>query len=169
MSLAWYVAAIQRGKESALREGLAPHGVEIYSPDIIVVKRGRKLREPLFPSYVFCLLDPQSEQWPQLRWAKGVKYFLGPDRQPTPVADALVSEIRAKVAHWNQEGWTSVFQPGQQLHIAAGPLSGLDAIFSRYLPGRQRCLVLVSLVGRMHTLQVPAIALETPRPTGFLA
>ncbi|MBI4202401.1 MAG: hypothetical protein HY532_04705 [Chloroflexi bacterium] len=169
MTLGWYVAAIQRGKESTLKEGLALFGIHLYSPDIIVVKRGRKLREPLFPSYVFCHLDPESEQWPQVRWARGMRYFLGPDKQPTRVADSLVEEIRLRVEDWNQEGWTSVFRPGQELRIASGPLTGLDAIFTRYLPGRQRCEVLVSLVGRIHAVQIPTIALESQRPKGFLA
>ncbi len=169
MAFGWYVAAIQRGKETALRESLARHGVEVYSPDITVVKRGRKLHEPLFPAYVFCQMDPQSELWPQLRWSKGIKYFLGADRQPTPVDDALVAEIRNRVAHWNGEGWLSAFQPGQLLRIGDGPLSGLDAIFSRYLPGRQRCEILVSLVGRTLTLQVSVMALEPKGATSLLA
>lgn len=168
MSLAWYVAAIQRGKESSLKESLAPLGVDVYNPEIVAVKRGRKLREPLFPCYVFCLLDPESDRWPQVHWASGLRYFLGPDGHPSPVEDALVDEVRSRVEQWNDEGWTSAFHPGQEVRISSGALGGLDAIFTRYLPGRQRCEVLVSLVGRMHALQVPILSLESHRPSSFL-
>ena len=168
MAVGWYVAAIQRGKESALQDGLAQHGVEVYNPEIIAVKRGKKLREPLFPSYIFCLLDPQAEVWPQIRWAQGLRYFLGPDKQPTSVANSLIEEIRARVERWNHDGWESAFAPGQQVHIGAGALSGVDAVFSRYLPGRQRCEVLVALVGRTHALQITTVSLEARRPAGFL-
>jgi transcriptional antiterminator RfaH len=169
MAVGWYVAAIQRGKESALKAGLAQYGVDVYNPDIVVVKRGKKLREPLFPCYLFCLLDPQSEQWPQIRWAKGLRYFLGPSRQPTPVANSLIEEIRARAEGWNRGGWEFAFAPGQQVRISDGALSGMEAIFSRYLPGRQRCEVLVSLVGRSHCLPIPTLSLEARHPAGFLA
>ncbi|MFH1141977.1 MAG: transcription termination/antitermination NusG family protein, partial [Chloroflexota bacterium] len=67
MSSAWYVAAIQRGKETALKVGLGIYGVEVYNPEITVVKRGRKLWDPLFPSYLFCHIDAGSELWPRVR------------------------------------------------------------------------------------------------------
>ncbi|MBI4338627.1 MAG: hypothetical protein HY680_01595 [Chloroflexi bacterium] len=168
MAISWYVAAIQRGKESALKVGLALHGVEVYSPDIIVVKRGRKLREPLFPSYLFCLLDPNSDKWPRIRWAKGLRYFLGAGSQPLPVSHVLVDEIRARVEGWNHGGWEAAFLPGQRVRIGSGALAGLDAVFTRYLPGRQRCEVLVSLVGRNHAIQLPSMVLESSPPTSLL-
>ena len=169
MTTNWHVAAVKRGKEPGLRTGLAQYGVEVYSPEIVVVKRGRKLREPLFPSYVFCHLDPGSELWPQIRWAQGIRYFLGYERQPTPVDPHLVEDIKARVERWNQGGWESALRSGQNVRITSGSLSGLEAVFCRYLSGRQRCEVLVSLIGRPHTVQIPATCVEITKPASLLA
>ncbi|MFC1935433.1 transcription termination/antitermination protein NusG [Chloroflexota bacterium] len=168
MALGWYVASVQRRKEAALQVGLALYGVEVYNPQIIVVKRGRKRLEPLFPTYLFCHVDPESEQWPRIRWARGLRYFLGVARKPTPVPASLVEEIRTRVEGWNGGGWESVCAPGDRVRIGDGALSGLEAIFTRYLPGRQRCELLVSLVGRMHTVQLPTTAIEALQPVGLL-
>ena len=168
MASAWYIAAIQRGKEATLRVGLNLHGVEVYNPEIIVVKRGRKSWEPLFPSYLFCSIDPESEQWPRVRWACGLRYFLGVDRRPTPVPASLVHDIRTRVEQWNDGGWTSAFEAGERVRIGHGALSGLEAIFTQYLPGHQRCEVLVSLVGRTHRIQLATTAVEALRPATLL-
>ncbi len=169
MAFGWYVAAIQRGKESALQVGLSLHGVELYNPAITVVKRGRKSKEPLFPTYAFCFIDPDSEQWPRIRWARGLRYFLGVDRRPTPVPASLIDDIRLRVDTWNQGGWTSAFDKGDRVRVGNGSLSGLEAIFTRYLPGRQRCEVLVSLVGRMHTVHLPITSVEALQPVALWA
>lgn len=167
MGLGWYVAAIQRGKESALQTGLSLHSVEVFNPEITVVKRGRKHREPLFPTYIFCFIDPESEQWPRIRWARGLRYFLGADRKPTPVPASLVDDIRRRVDIWNGGGWASAFEAGDKVRIGNGALSSLEAIFTRYLPGRQRCEVLVSLVGRMHTVHLPITSVEALHPVAL--
>ena len=168
MTQGWYIAKIQRGKESALQVGLSLHNVEAYNPEIIGMKRGRGRWEPLFPTYLFCYVDPESEQWPQVRWARGLRYFLGADRKPTPIAASLVDEIRARVEVWNGGGWASAFEPGTRVHIGDGALSGLEAIFTRYLPGRHRCEVLISLVGRTHTVQLPTTSVEALQPVALL-
>ena len=46
MALDWYVGKTQRGKESAFQIALTGHDIDVLSPAIIVVKRGRKQREP---------------------------------------------------------------------------------------------------------------------------
>jgi len=169
MALSWYVGKVQRGKESALQTSLGVLGIEVFNPEIIVVKRGRTHWEPLFPAYLFCRVDPESDLWPQIRWARGLCYFLGADRKPTPLAASLVEEVRARVGLWNEGGWEVAFGPGDRVRIGDGALCGLEAVFTKYLPGRQRCEVLVSLVGRMHALLLPITSVEVLRFVAFVA
>ncbi|MDO8749597.1 MAG: transcription termination/antitermination NusG family protein [Dehalococcoidia bacterium] len=168
MALDWYVGKTQRRKESAFQIALGGHGIEVFNPEIIVVKRGRKQWEPLFPTYLFCRVDPESDLWPQIRWARGLSYFLGSEGTPAPVASPLVEEIRERVELWNRGGWESAYEPGDWVRVGDGALTGLDAVFSRYLPCRQRCEVLVSLLGRMHTVQLPTTSIEALKPVALL-
>jgi transcriptional antiterminator NusG len=169
MSVNWYVATVQRGKEAAIQVGLRLHGVEVFNPEIVAVRRGRTQWEPLFPNYLFCSLDLESGLWPRIRWARGLRYFLGAEHTPTPVPDSLMEEIKARVERWNDGGWESAFKSGDRVRIGDGALSSLEAIFTRYLPGRQRCEVLVSLVGRLHTVQMHTTAVEALRPMAIPA
>jgi transcription antitermination factor NusG len=169
MALDWYVGKTQRGKEWAFRMALGGHGIEVFNPEITVARRGRKQFEPLFPTYIFCRVDPKSYLWPQIRWARGLSYFLGTEGTPAPVDHLLVEEIRTKVEQWNRGGWESAYERGDMVRVGDGALSGLEAIFARYLPCRQRCEVLVSLLGRMHTVQIPVISIEAPSPVALLS
>ncbi len=164
MAVGWYVSKIQRGKETSLQSGLHQYGIEVYNPSILVVKGGRKRWEPLFPTYLFCLIDPESDLWPRIHWARGLRYFLGAEGRPTPVPSALVEEIMARVGRWNGGGWESVFEPGARVRIGDGTLTGLEAIFKCYMPGHQRCEVLISLMGRNHRVQLPITSVEALGP-----
>lgn len=138
-------------------------GVEVYVPEITVVRRGHKGMEPLFPSYVFVRTDPQSGEWPRVRWARDIQYFLPAQMQPLSLSETLVEGIRSQVEHWNEGGWVDALKPGDRVVIGAGALRTLDAIFQRYVSGRERCEVLVSLMGRQQRVEVELTGIETPR------
>ena len=152
--LDWYVAKIKPHTESTVELSLSIYGVESYAPKIVVLKGGRQAMEPLFPGYAFVCVDTESDLWRRVRWAQGVSYFLPSQRYPVPIGDAFVSDLRAKVGHWNGDGWTTAFGKGDPVRIEKGPLCGLDAIFQRNVPGKQRCEVLISLVGKDHRVTV---------------
>ena len=67
---AWYVAKTKARKEWLVETYLTEKlGVEVFLP-IIRHPVGRKTGwEPLFPTYLFCFVDPQSADWPAIRWA----------------------------------------------------------------------------------------------------
>ncbi len=152
----WYVAKVRRGTESALEEQLVPLGVEVYHPEIIVSHGGRRRLEPLFPTYLFCRADPRSELWVRVRRARGLKYILGSEQRPTPVEDRILETIQARVRDWNAGGWREAFEPGDRVIVTAGPLKGLEAIFVRYLPARERCKILISTLARQHAVEIDA-------------
>ena len=80
---AWYVAKTKPRKEQLVETYLANSWeVEVFLPTI---RRplGRKAGwEPLFPTYIFCRVDPQSVDWPAIRWAPGLSYFLCTGQEP---------------------------------------------------------------------------------------
>ena len=156
----WYVAKVKPRGEQLVAWSLAASGAEVYAPDIVVLKRGRQVLEPLFPGYVFVQVDTAAALWRQIRWAQGVSYFLPGNLAPVPIGAAFVDDLKSKVERWNGEGWATAFGMGDPVRIEAGPLVGLDAIFHRYVPGHRRCEVLVSLVGRDHRVSVDTRSLR---------
>ena len=152
--LGWYVAKIKPRCDLGVERLLSTYGVESYAPEILVLKGGGQVSEPLFPGYAFVRVDTQSNVWQRVRWAQGVSYFLPSQRSPVSVLDSLVDDIRSRVARWNGVGWMTAFGAGDPVRIETGPLGGLGAIFQRYVPGNRRCEVLISLVGADHRVSV---------------
>ena len=158
--LDWYVAKVKPRSEQRVAWSLAACGAEGYAPDIVVLKRGRQVLEPLFPGYVFVQVDTASALWRQIRWAQGVGYFLPRNLDPVAIGAEFVDDLKSGVQQWNGEGWARAFGSGDPVRIEAGSLRGLDAIFHRYVPGHRRCEVLVSLVGRDHRVSVDTSSLR---------
>ncbi|MSQ41365.1 MAG: hypothetical protein EXR55_06925 [Dehalococcoidia bacterium] len=159
--LAWYVAKVKPRNEHHVQTYLERFGVEVYAPEMLVLRSGRKRNEPLFPSYLFVKVDPSSGMWPLVHWARGMSYFLGDQRDPTPCSDVLLDTIRARVGQWNGGGWEEAFRSGDRVVIRSGPFKELDAIFQRYVPGRERCHVLVSLMDRSIPVILGVAAIES--------
>jgi transcription antitermination factor NusG len=149
----WYIAKVKPQKEGALTSFLGQWGIEVFYPKIVLPGRNSG-RKALFPSYVFCRLDPQSGVWPVARWAPGISYFLNHDGEPTPFPEIMVQGLKQRVADWNEPGGDRRLHRGSQVVILSGPFSGLEGIFQRYVPGRKRCQILLDAVGRFGTVEL---------------
>lgn len=167
--LEWFVALVKPRNEQKVQSYLAHYGVEVLSPKMSVLKRGRLDLEPVFPSYVFVRAQQQSREWPIIRWAPGLQYFLPSQEAPKALGDDLVNEIETRVKSWNEGGWTQAFTPGDKVVVEAGPRKSLNAIFQRHLPGEQRCMVLVELMGGPHEIAVEVTDLHTAAITRAFA
>jgi transcriptional antiterminator RfaH len=167
---AWYVAKTRPGKERMVETYLAKNwGVEVFLP-IIRHPAGRKAGwEPFFPTYLFCFVDPQSADWPAIRWAPGLSYFLGAGQELVPVSDELIAHLKQRVFWWNEGRYAPRFAPGERVAVTSGPFSGLEAIFQRYIPARQRCQVLLQVLGQLAKVEVPVEVLGGKLPYRGLA
>ena len=156
----WYVAKIKPHKERFLTDYLASKGIETYFPKILRITRRGRVVEPLFPTYIFCKCDPVSPEWPMIRWAPGLSYFLGSDCGPTPVPESLMDYLHVRVEWWNEDGIKPTLRTGERIKVIGGPLDGLEGIFQAYVPARQRCRVLLHTVSRLMTAEVPEAQLQ---------
>ena len=158
MAFEWYVAKAKRFQTVLAERHLRLWGIEVYNPCIVALKTQTKKWEDLFPGYLFCRVDTSnSDLWPGLLWTPGVSYFLPPDSRPLPLSEDSVAEIQQRVERWNGGGYSRVFKKGDRVQVRSGPLKGLDAIFERYLPARERCEVFLSWLGRkLPTLMDPS-------------
>ena len=110
--------------------------------------------------YLFCHVDPNSSDWPAIRWAPGVSYFLSTGHVLSPVPDELISQIEERVSMWNTGGYEPQFKPGERVSVLSGPFFGLEAIFQRYIPARQRCEVLLQTLNKLAKVEIPLNSLR---------
>ena len=69
----------------------------------------------------------------------------------------------------SEGGYVPHFTLGERVAVTSGPFSGLEAIFQRYIPARQRCQVLLQILGRLAKVEVPAEVLGGKIPYRGLA
>ena len=147
------------------RERLALHclklsGFETYVPRIKERRtvRGRKASgiAPLFPSYVFVLIQLQ---WHEARWAPGVSALvMDGTRRPARVPDAVIADLRGR-----ERGGliklppppkpVAAFTAGDELQVRSGPFTGLHGLYAGMAP-RERVFVLLRMLGGERTVEL---------------
>jgi transcriptional antiterminator RfaH len=158
---AWYVVHTKPRQEARALENLQNQGFNCFLPTMQVQKlRNQKVQtitEPMFSRYLFIQLDEQTQNWGPIRSTLGVSKLVSFGPQPAKVpAEFIAFLIEAPV-----ETIEGMFNPGDQVQVARGPLKGLEG---RYLAhdGETRAFVLVDLLGRPQKLRM---AVESLRVT----
>ena len=116
------------------------------------ISRPNGKMEPLFPTYVFCHIDPTQSTWPAIRWAPGMSYFLSMDEQPTSVPDSMIDYMRSRVEAWNDQEIQPQFVPGEKVTVLQGPFAGVEAVFKAHLPAKRLCQVLLKVVSELESI-----------------
>ncbi len=162
----WYVIQTKPKKEGEADSYLSTRGVEIFSPlmEAFALRNGRMNKElrPLFPGYIFGKFDLE-QNYPLVRWGRGVKKVLGFGGYPTPISEEVVEIIKERT---DTEGIVRVrhqFEPNDLVRIKTGPLKDLLGIFERWVSENERVRVLLNLIGyqpavEMHYSMIEKVA-----------
>jgi transcription antitermination factor NusG len=160
----WFVAKTKAAKERYVENSIFEKwSVETFFPIIRRPSNDKSTFEPLFPTYLFCRFDIQSDIWPAIRWVPGLCYFLGAGQQIVPVSDELITDLRKRIYRWNEGGYIPRFTLGERVVVTSGPFSGVGGIFQRYLHARQRCQILLQILGQQNKVELPVQALNAER------
>ena len=121
---------------------------------------------PLFPGDLFVQVDLTSSPAGALVHTPGTIGLVGFAGQPTPVADAVVEALQARVAQVNAQGGLAPhpFRAGDPVRFRSGPLQGLDAVFAGPLEPAQRVQVLLTFLGQPQQMAVDVNLLEKGSP-----
>ncbi len=178
---AWYCLRAQPKHEAIAAAHLRRLAeVEVFCPRIRF-ERPRRARvgyadsgrawvtEALFPSYLFARFEALSRHR-EIQSVRGVRGIVRFGEKFQPVPGALIEQLRATVRAEDSddvERETTITvapepQPGQEIVVAAGPFAGLHALVTRYLPAKQRVLVLLEFLGREMEAEVPAERVLAP-------
>lgn len=162
--LAWYLVHTKPRQETKALLNLEQQGYPCYLPLISVEKlrRGKvqRVSEPLFPRYLFIRLDSSEEgrSWAPIRSTIGVSTLVQFGGQPAKVNDVLIEQLQA---HKEARPTSTLFSPGEMVHITNGPFAGLDAIY-QCSDAEQRSLVLLELLHKQVKMQIDTARLGKP-------
>jgi transcriptional antiterminator RfaH len=162
----WYVIQTKPKKEEEAKSYLSTKGVEVFNPlmETFLLRNGRMNRElkPLFPNYMFGKFD-LDQNYPLVRWAKGVKKVLGFGEYPTPIPEEVVEIIKERTDTQGIVRLKCHFQANDLIRIKTGPLKDLLGIFERWISDSERVRILLNMVGyqpvvEMHYSMIEKVA-----------
>jgi transcription antitermination factor NusG len=118
--------------------------------------------KPLFPNYMFGKFD-LDQNYPLVRWAKGVKTVLGFGEYPTPIPEEVVEIIKERTDTHGIVRLKCHFQTNDLIRIKTGPLKDLLGIFERWVSDGERVRILLNMVGyqpvvEMHYSMIEKVA-----------
>jgi len=153
----WYVIQTKPKKEEEAKSYLSTKGIEIFNPlmETFALRNGRMNKElkPFFPGYIFGKFD-LDQNYPLVRWARGVKKILGFGEYPTPISEEVVEIIKERA---DTQGIVIVkhyFKPNEVIRIKAGPLKDLLGIFERWISDSDRVRILLNLIGYQPSIEL---------------
>ena len=146
----WFVVQTLARRENLASFQLEAQGFRIYSPSFRkTVRHARKLREtiaPLFPGYIFVVLDTQRDRWGSINGTFGVARLLSAQRRPIPVPTGIVELLLAKGDDAGLVRFDAGLKPGQSVSILTGPFAESLGVLER-LDGKGRVRVLLTILG----------------------
>jgi transcriptional antiterminator RfaH len=146
----WFLAHTQPKSEQRAELHLGAQGFRTYLPQIQkTVRHARQLRTvqaPLFPRYLFVILDLGRDRWLSVRSTIGVsRLFTTQDGRPVPVPSGIVESLIGR-SDGELMRLDAGLVAGQQVRILSGPFADLVGTLER-LDGAGRVKVLLEMMG----------------------
>lgn len=160
----WYLLYCKRGDQSRAKMHLENQGVECFYPEIEIEKilRGKrqKVKEPLFPSYMFVRFDfEQGPTFTSVRSTRGVVDFVRFGAQPKELEGDLVYQLKVLEQHESSASAQNIPEKGQVVRVKGGQFSGIDAIYQES-DGETRSIMLVKMISQTIPMSIDNRHLE---------
>jgi transcription elongation factor/antiterminator RfaH len=146
----WYLAHSHPKSEHKAELHLGAQGFRTYLPQIQkTIRHARQLKTvqaPLFPRYLFVVLNLERDRWLSVRSTVGVsRLFTSRDGRPVPVPVGIV-EVLIERSGANGMRLDHELVKGQQVRILSGPFADFIGTLER-LDGAGRVQVLLAMMG----------------------
>ncbi len=153
----WYVIQTKPKKEEEATSYLSTKGVEIFSPlmETFTTRNAKVTKElrSLFPGYIFGRFNLE-QNYPLVRWARGVKCVLGFGGYPTSVSEEIVEMIKERTDARGVVRVKGDYRPNDIIRIKTGPLRDLLGIFERWVSDSERVRILLNLIGYQPNIEL---------------
>ncbi|MBI1867914.1 MAG: transcription antiterminator NusG [Methylocystis sp.] len=152
----WYVVRSLPRDETRAESQLLAQGFRIFLPRVNkTVRHARKMRTvivPVFPTYMFAVLDLQKDRWRSVNGTFGVASLIMAGERPEPVPHGVVEQLldytdEAGIARFERN-----LREGQAIRVTMGPFARVLGRLER-LDANGRVRVLLDIMGG----KVPAL------------
>ena len=148
--LHWYVVRTKPLNEERAQSYLEHHGITTFLPWMETFKfnKGSSIKKlkPLFPNYLFAQFNLM-QNYPLVKWGKGVHKILGFGKYPTPIADEVLLIIKSRTDENNIVKKAHNLNKDDLVRIISGPLKDLLGIFDQWISDSGRVRILLNLIG----------------------
>ena len=146
----WFVARVHPHREGTAQLNLHRLGFRSFAPRVRrTVRHARKLRHalaPLFPGYIFLILDLSRDRWYCVNSTFGVASLIMGVEQPIPVPQGIVETLLAATESSGTVRLDSDLEIGQKVRILSGPFAETLCRLV-HLDDRGRVRVLLEFMG----------------------
>jgi transcription elongation factor/antiterminator RfaH len=152
----WFVVNTLPRREMGAWHQLNRQGFRSFAPYVVrTVRHARKLRNtraPVFPGYIFIILDLSRDRWRSVNGTFGVVRLVMGGERPQPVPCGVVEGLLALTDETSLLSRDRDLAKGQAVRVVAGPFASVLGCLDR-LDDNGRVRVLLDIMGG----QVPAL------------
>jgi len=146
----WFLTHSQPKSELKAQFHLRAQGFRTYVPQFLkTVRHARQLRtvrSPLFPRYLFVILDLGRDRWLSIRSTIGVSSLFVCDSRPVPVPAGIVEALIERTDEFQVTRLDVDLIEGQAVRLLTGPFTDLVGTLDR-LDANGRVRVLLDIMG----------------------
>jgi len=149
----WYVVQTHPHAEAKAAAHLGRQGYLVYLPHYHKRRRHARRTEivpaPLFPSYLFVMMDSFGRRWRSIQSTVGVSRLVCCGEQPALLSAAVINELQSR---HNDAGVVQLdlrprFNPGDKIRIVEGAFATCLGLYEG-MADRERVAILLDLLGR---------------------
>lgn len=148
----WYLLTSKPNQDKRAEEQLVNQGYRVYRPMAVRnrSRRGKltKVKESLFPRYMFIHLDTEKDNWSPIKSTFGVSGIVKFGLEPARVPSSLVENLQSSAKDYESNVFDlDYFKEGDKVVLDDGPFAGLNGVFKNYV-GEERVMVLLNVLSR---------------------
>jgi len=164
----WYVVRTQTKRENAAATYIRKElGLEVVAPKIRYTKatrRGKVLwKEAMFPGYIFVKFDRFVVE-KAVCYAPGVLKLVQFGDYVPAIGEEFVMQVSAMLGDSEVLDIEQEVQEGRDYEVVDGVLKGEVGQVLEVLPGGQRVMILMEMIGGQHAVEVDVYSLFLPKP-----
>lgn len=157
----WYVVHTQPHRETQAARQLANQDYRVFLPRYLKSRRHARKFEtvsaPLFPRYLFVILDLTRDRWRSVNGTIGVDRLLQRGGEPEPVPVGLVERLTDAAEADDVVRFGTDLKAGQTIRVTAGPFTELMGTLES-LDEQGRVRVLLDIMGGRVPVLLPEAA-----------
>ena len=155
----WYVLYTAPRAEKKVQIELQKKGFKIFLPLQRTLKqwsdRKKWIEEPLFKSYIFIETELEKNYYDILN-THGVVKFINFEKKPVIVNQREIETIQLLLGYTEgMEVTDDIFEIGQKVEVAAGPLIGLDGLLVQK-NGNNHFMMELETINQKILINIPA-------------